>query len=127
MQVPKFEGDVFGEGGQAAARKLHAQYKEVSGTRAYCWLHASTIDKADQHMAPYVFPCQQSIVMYLASPTSVPEVDVCSSLGVAGTGAAGLVPEAQGGVSRTTSRGAQGHRLKRQLPEWAVSRANTVV
>jgi 1-acyl-sn-glycerol-3-phosphate acyltransferase len=29
IKVPKFEGDVFGEGGQAAARKLHSQYKEA--------------------------------------------------------------------------------------------------
>lgn len=29
LQVPKFKGDVFGEEGQAAAKKLHAQYRQA--------------------------------------------------------------------------------------------------
>lgn len=55
MQVPKFEGDVYGEDGQAAARKLHTQYKEVYGT-CFIVLTASYLPQSSSRPACGTLP-----------------------------------------------------------------------
>jgi hypothetical protein len=132
VQVPKFKGDVFGDEGQAAARKLHAQYKQVCEPCACLVLLLSWSFSSDACVlsgvaaaAPRCLGCvevgRQTVCLKPCVNTFMLPRHYFGMVCFCWAGTAGLVPEAQGRVPCTAARGAEGHCLSGLAAAGAIS------